>query len=742
MNPRNLHLSKEYRAIRPFWLVALALPLAPLLFAPYSQEISVFCIFGYILGCTLLGAVVFGSEWNHRTMDLLLVQPVSRTRLWRDKMRVLCFTLVTMGVAFLPGLLSQRNEMVEYLGSPYGAVWIVFPVFWTLGVGPFFSLCLGSGIGGFVFSILAPFGWIGGMLFLLPSGWKIIAYENSEFGYFVPMVEFFVFAVPLILFAIAGWRLARYRFYHLETVGTANKALQLTDWVFGLFKTSEASGEKRSALGMLIRKEFRLHEISDIVASFTTLVSAITAAYFLAYNAICAEPMNGSIPGNTILILAMLTAIIIPLTVGASAVSEERQMGMLDWHLTLPPSRLRQWSIKMIVAYGHHIVLGMVLPLSMLAASEWICETKPYVLNIDFHDYSSYMPVLAASMMGVTVSLFASSLAKTTLRAILIGIGTIMLATTIAGTMLASNEYYHFFDSDSGMGRDALIIAISLGAGSFKYWLAGILAAAIVGSILRLGYGNYRRLENRLGAATQIALVGFGLILLAALPVAIIVFPQIDARIQETGLSGRALAAFLAQDDPQRVIAAIGEAMDDPVRGPRAFWNLGQFNDWPEAEPLIFRGFSHPISAIRESALTLCVDRLGCLEFSKSGQAKQLKDKLWQYVRDTNAPERAFAVLVLAAKRADPDNLVPLLTGLLADSNSPVEVRLHAVMALGKFGAAAKAAVPALEKIALANPKRSDLHLQALKALKSIDPESALKYPLEVPNPPGKGANK
>ena len=109
----NLHLSKEYRAIGPFWLVALAMPLAPLPFAYDSGEGIMFCVVGYILGCALLGAAIFSQEWNHQTMDLLLVQPVSRTRLWRGKMRILGFALTSMVLAFLPGLFSLPPRCVR-----------------------------------------------------------------------------------------------------------------------------------------------------------------------------------------------------------------------------------------------------------------------------------------------------------------------------------------------------------------------------------------------------------------------------------------------------------------------------------------------------------------------------------------------------------------------------------------------------------------------------------------------------
>ena len=221
----------------------------------------------------------------------------------------------------------------------------------------------------------------------------------------------------------------------------------------------------------------------------------------------------------------------------------------------------------------------MLLPLFLLRIAEWIGSSKPYVFIIDYKDYWSFGIICAVSLLAVTVSLFATSLAKTTLRAILMSIGTIILAWAFVGILLMLLDFFQMegFDSrivhsyDDGINVNLMgslmLIMFLLGTGSLKYCLAGVAAASIVSSILWLGYTNYRRLENRLGAFPQIALVGLGLVILSAFPFTVFAFRQIDARAQTTGLSGRALAAYLTKDDPDRVVEAINEAMDDPGAG-------------------------------------------------------------------------------------------------------------------------------------------------------------------------------
>jgi hypothetical protein len=310
----NRQLSKEYRAIGPYWLIALALPLAPLFFVSNSPDIAVLCAVGYVLGCVLLGAVVFGTEWNHKTMDLLLAQPVSRQKIWHDKMRVLSFALASTGAAFVPGLFSLPGDVSRFFLNPYGAVWLVFPMVWAAGAGPFFSLHTGNSLSAFVFSILAPFLWIAAMLLLLPPNWQHMGAmaENPQNDGFLPMLDFFVFAIPLVLLAIAGWRLARSRFQRLETAGCFNAPIRLTDGFLSLFRPSTLPSEKGSAMGMLVRKECRLHEVSQIVAACVALASLAAAACWLLWHGLSPESIRDYVPANCILVMAVLLASIIP----------------------------------------------------------------------------------------------------------------------------------------------------------------------------------------------------------------------------------------------------------------------------------------------------------------------------------------------------------------------------------------------------------------------------------------------
>jgi HEAT repeat protein len=89
--------------------------------------------------------------------------------------------------------------------------------------------------------------------------------------------------------------------------------------------------------------------------------------------------------------------------------------------------------------------------------------------------------------------------------------------------------------------------------------------------------------------------------------------------------------------------------------------------------------------------------------------------------RSPNAPKeeirvRAGVVLALGAIGKEGDRVVPVLVALLEDQQEAVEVRRRAIQSLGKFGDAAKVAIPALQEAA----KEKDLNSDANTALQKL----------------------
>ena len=147
---------KELRALLlPATLVAAASLLPLLLFAGneqsrglYEATIRLFML-GFYLGIPLLAATSFGAEFQQQTMVLLLVQPVSRLRIWGEKWAALVISvalivcLQALTLRFLP---PDANRAIGAAALYLLAV---------LCSAPLWTLVAGSTTGGLVFSIAA-----------------------------------------------------------------------------------------------------------------------------------------------------------------------------------------------------------------------------------------------------------------------------------------------------------------------------------------------------------------------------------------------------------------------------------------------------------------------------------------------------------------------------------------------------------------------------------------------------------
>lgn len=112
---------------------------------------------------------------------------------------------------------------------------------------------------------------------------------------------------------------------------------------------------------------------------------------------------------------------------------------MAEWHLTLPPSTLKQWSAKMLAALSTSLVLGLVLPTAIFLAAD------PLFSRPDSR--TSLPPGFAipcwilGQMLVTSVAVYAASFARTTLQGILASF--VILAALGGALLLAVNWAHH-----------------------------------------------------------------------------------------------------------------------------------------------------------------------------------------------------------------------------------------------------------------------------------------------------------
>ena len=144
-----------------------------------------------------------------------------------------------------------------------------------------------------------------------------------------------------------------------------------------------------------------------------------------------------SLLGQSVTFLRVLVSFLLiflfPLLLGATAVAAERQMGVADWHSSLPVSRARQWSVKLLVVMGLAVAAGGVpagylekLLFTLLQGGPWV--QTPLVATAVWLS----VPVLSAA-----AGVFASSRAREPFRALMGGVALFVLMLVPATFPLA-----------------------------------------------------------------------------------------------------------------------------------------------------------------------------------------------------------------------------------------------------------------------------------------------------------------
>ena len=108
-----------------------------------------------------------------------------------------------------------------------------------------------------------------------------------------------------------------------------------------------------------------------------------------------------------------------------------------------------------------------------------------------------------------------------------------------------------------------------------------------------------------------------------------------------------------------------------------------------------------------------------------SGQTDVPSKVCREALDSTDEATRGWALIYLTEMRPEDVSLIPKLNEMLETQGI---FQTTALSVLGKYGPAAKEAVPNLIKIINDPSKRGELHDRALRSLQSIDPEAAAKF--------------
>jgi hypothetical protein len=408
----NARLTKESRDLLPMFLGTLPLIAVPQFIWPPAG-------FGYLalgVACVVMAGSVFGTEFQHRTLSLLLSQPIPRSVIWREKMLVLGAGMAT-SLAALLACLAISHPVIE------GLDWLVLafiPLCAFCGT-PFWTLEMRQGMGGMVAAVGFPSAIMAvcGLLYQQLDA-------HNEFALVAVMLSL------LLIYCAVVYCLGYAKFKRLEAVDVPSRELGLPAGLeaFLVRPLTRMSSRFRGPFATLLKKEFRLQQISFLLAGVFVLVAV--AGFCVAARR---PDISAGIVGGDLFIYVL----ILPLIAGAVSVGEERGWGMAEWHLTLPPSALKQWSAKMVAALSTSLVLGLLLPTIIFVAADPLFS-KPGT-GITVPPAFVILCWILGQLLLTSVAVYAASFTKNTMQAILAAF--VILAALVGDILLAVNWVRH-----------------------------------------------------------------------------------------------------------------------------------------------------------------------------------------------------------------------------------------------------------------------------------------------------------
>jgi hypothetical protein len=419
----NLILKKEMRALSLTFAATIGLTiLAAVVF--HGSDADDFVLFCYVAGALLMAATIFGYEFNSRTMLQLLSQPTPREQIWRSKMSVLGIELaISYAVFFIAW--AFRSRSYRALDLELAALVLAFLPLIICCSTPCLTLRTKNTLGAIAFSILIP--WIIVMMFVCADAvvcWFLGRQQSLGEAATAAHPVLILICVTLfaLIYCVIFYRLGFRTFMNFQVIDSQPQEISLP----AVLEKSLARWTAKLAPGYtgpfasLVRKELRFHRPSFMVAGFLVIV---LAALTLAFKIHPSEYITGSMMG-----LTWLCAFVVLAFTGLVTVAEERTLGVLEWQLTQPISKAKQWAVKMLVAVCVCLALGVIFPGVAFYFGQYLLGKWPEPFHVPHFPQESFITLSVFSLI-----VFASSICANVSRAATAFVGVIICVGSAMG---------------------------------------------------------------------------------------------------------------------------------------------------------------------------------------------------------------------------------------------------------------------------------------------------------------------
>jgi hypothetical protein len=339
---------KDARPLMLPWC-AVALAGAVPLFYPLGWTPLIYLIGFFVV--PLLATLSLGDEFQHRTLALLLSQPVGRMKIWGEKLGVTVVAIVSAVLVFSFALRATSFHPGR-LELAFAAAWIVA----ITASATFWTLFTRSTIGGMALNI----GVQSFISFTIP--WEHLTDWLRARGYLAPGTFLVPCAVALAVLCYAGvmvWLGGRMLARFQVTGGMVGD-----DWLIAgptMMPGAMAGWFRSRRSGMvlnLFRKEFRLLRPVWLVSLLAAVIWACLTLFGMLFEHGFSKTFDTAVFG-----MGVASTLLIAILAGSMSLGEESTSGTHAWHLTLPVPVLLQWRIKLYMALFAGMVGAGILPM-------------------------------------------------------------------------------------------------------------------------------------------------------------------------------------------------------------------------------------------------------------------------------------------------------------------------------------------------------------------------------------------
>lgn len=510
--------SKECRVQLPGWLLAFLGPGIGML-APEGGAMGV-VLYSYALGCVLMAAFAFGREFEQRTLGGLLTQPISRSRMFLEKLAAPGY-LIGLASAYLLLLLNWRTQSAFHGADISNAVVLLVMAVCSA---PYFSILSRGTLPGVVFALaMPPLLWVleAALVRRLEARASVDWLLQGRLHFAVSAVGVTVYCVGSILLAWRSWCGLQ-----LDKEGAGGKGSvtlhPLSDPMDALLSSILAPSDWKS---QLIRKEARLHVIPWLIAAIMVGLWALLVVLRRVFPE--SPEWSWLFHGSGIVAFTGMLAALAILGAGAAVVAEERELGTLDWQITQPITLWRQWWIKVFVAATAAILVGVLLPSALLPACLGVERIGELFRDVRMVEWIGHAGL---GVLLFVMAVYASSLCRSTVTAALAAVGLMGLVLTgiVAGVALPTPSLLiAYFDLQPCLEHQAWLLAafgespillellLILGLGALG-WLGGVLWLA--GRNFRAAPKSTRFVARQIARVILAGMLGVYLLMAILLP--------------------------------------------------------------------------------------------------------------------------------------------------------------------------------------------------------------------------------